>query len=58
MRLFDLLKKKNSIDMEQLVKKIDGKHLVRRYIVLILALLLSATSYNLFFVSGKRQVQK
>lgn len=53
MGIFDFFKKKNPIDMEQLVKKIDGKHLVRRYIILILALLLSATSYNLFFVSGK-----
>ena len=53
MRLFDLLKNKKAIDMQLLVKKIDGKHLVRRYIILIIALLLSATSYNLFFVSGK-----
>jgi len=53
MGIFDFFKKKNPIDMEHLIKKIDGKHLVRRYIVLILALLLSATSYNLFFVSGK-----
>lgn len=53
MRLFDLLTRKNPIDMEQIIKKIDGKHLVRRYIILILALLLSAASYNLFFVSGK-----
>ncbi len=53
MGIIDFFNKKNPIDMEQLVKKIDGKHLVRRYIILILALLLSATSYNLFFVTGK-----
>lgn len=53
MGIFDLFKNKNPLDMEQLIKKIDSKHLVRRYIILIFALLLSATSYNLFFVSGK-----
>ena len=53
MGIFDFFKKKNTIDMEQIIKNIDGKHLVRRYIILILSLLLSAISYNLFFVSGK-----
>ena len=53
MGILDFFKRKSQIDMEQLIKKIDGKHLIRRYVILILALLLSATSYNLFFVTGK-----
>lgn len=53
MKLFNFIKRKNNIDMEQLIKNIDGKHLIRRYVLLILALFLSAASYNLFFVSGK-----
>lgn len=53
MRLFDLLKEKPKLDIDKLVKSVDAKNLVKRYLILTLALLLSATSYNLFFVSGK-----
>ena len=53
MGIFDFFKKRKTEDMEVLLKKIDGKNLVRRYVLLILALFLSALSYNLFFVSGK-----
>ena len=53
MRLFNLFRKKENIDMEKLIKNIDGKHLFKRYSLLIFALFLSALSYNLFFVSGK-----
>ena len=53
MGILEIFDRKKSIDIEQIIKNINSKHLIRRYIVLILSLLLSAVSYNLFFVSGK-----
>lgn len=53
MGILEIFDKKKSIDVEQIIKTINNKHLIRRYIILIISLLLSATSYNLFFVSGK-----
>ncbi|MBE6152659.1 MAG: YitT family protein [Firmicutes bacterium] len=53
MEILSFFKNTSQIDMKEIIKKIDSKHLIRRYVILILALLLSATSYNLFFVSGK-----
>ena len=53
MSIVNFFKRKKNIDMEILIKNIDKKNLIRRYILLIFALFLSALSYNLFFVSGK-----
>lgn len=53
MNIFKIFTKKQSEDMHLVLKKVDNKHLITRYIVLIFALFISAVAYNLFFVSGK-----
>lgn len=44
---------KKNFDMEKIIDIVDKKHIFRRYIILIFALLLSALSFNLFFFSTK-----
>ena len=51
MKLFN--KKNNNQDLKEILSKIDNKHLIKRYIILIIGLFLSAFAYNLFFVPGK-----
>lgn len=39
------------IDINKLLKKIDSKDLIRRYIMLIISLLIYSITYNIFFVN-------
>ena len=42
---------KEKIDINNLLNRIENKDLIRRYIMLIFAVLLYAITYNLFFVN-------
>ena len=44
---------KEHIDIDKIMENIDKKHIIKRYVILILSLLLSALSFNLFFYSTK-----
>ena len=44
---------KKKVDVENIVDKIDKKHVVRRYFILIFSLFLSALAFNMFFYSTK-----
>lgn len=46
------LSKKNN-DAENIIDKIDKKHIIKRYLILIFSLFLSALAFNLFFYSTK-----
>lgn len=45
--------KTNKIDIDDIMSRVDRKNIIRRYIVLIFSLFLSALAFNLFFYSTK-----
>lgn len=45
--------KKNNLNMENIINQIDRKNIVKRYIILIFSLFISALAFNLFFYSTK-----
>ena len=45
--------KTNKIDIDDIISRVDRKNIIRRYIVLIFSLFLSALAFNLFFYSTK-----
>lgn len=53
MNTFKNLFIKKKLDVEDVINIIDRKHIVRRYLILIFALFISALSFNLFFYSTK-----
>lgn len=53
MTLIKKLINKKEVDINNIPDIINKKHIVKRYVILILSLLLSALSFNLFFYSTK-----
>ncbi len=46
MKIFDIFKKKEKINILEIIEK---KGLIKRYFLLVLGILLSAISFNMFF---------